>query len=68
MPGRCTDRLNIRQWTWSTIDLLNHIFFLDMMMTSKRKMIMFGGVDDIENNIPTSVGFTAFVSISKKNC
>ena len=59
--------LNIRQWTRS-IDLLNPIFFLDMMVASKGKMIMFGGVDDIENNIPTSVGFTAFVSISKKNC
>ena len=63
--GREVYSLNIRQWTQS-IDLLNPpIFFLDMMVTSKRKMIMFGGVDDIENNILTSVCFKA---IAKKNC
>ncbi len=55
--------LDTRQWTRSTIDLPVPVYFHAMTVTEEGKMIMFGGVDDIESNTRTSAVYTAWLRI-----
>ena len=55
--------LDTRQWTRSTIDLPIPVYFHAMTVTGEGKMIMFGGVDDIESNTRTSAVYTSWLRI-----
>ena len=55
--------LDTRQWIRSTIDLPVPVYFHAMTVTEEGKMIMFGGVDDIESNTRTSAVYTAWLRI-----
>lgn len=51
------------QWTRLRLELPVPVYFHAMTLTEEGKMVMFGGVDDIENNTRTNSVWTAWLTV-----